>query len=138
MSYYVIKGPVKFDQYLCVLIGYAHPQWWHAKVDARRFPDPQSAKTWLAEVQKVHSEAGSYEGRVVRVNTVADLKAERLRLRSEVSRHRLQRYERNAVLKEVEHAIMNGPIVRGGYSARTLNEVVAVVRALRTDTARTK
>lgn len=129
MSYYVIRGPLpNVSHYLCVLESFPSPQWWKRE-EAIRFPDARSARTWLYAAKQTWADHGSYDGRVVRINTSADLKAERLRLRAEVRR---LRGGRQFVLDEVEAAIMNGPIVRGGASARTLNEVVAAVRALRT------
>lgn len=124
MSYYVIKGPDGSDQYLSVIAGFAQPQWRRQRNSARCFPDAISARAWLANVRKVWPDT-PYTGRVVRVNTSADLRAERLRLRQQASHIRV------LVLDEVEHAIMNGPIIRGENSARTLNDVLAAVRDLR-------
>lgn len=135
MSYYVIKGPKFFDQYLCTLETFSNPQW-YLKEHARRFADAESARKWLADVKREWWDHGSYDGRVVRVNTPQDLKAERLRLRSEIATMRGTRHHLRAlVLDEVEHALMNGPIVRGPNAVRTLNECMAAVRALRSRTA---
>ena len=90
MSYYVIKGPDSNAQYLCVIAGHDCPQWYDRK-GARRFPDPESAWNWLGEVKHVHGQrAGSYLGRVVRVMTTADRRAERARLLAEIERMRVE------------------------------------------------
>ena len=124
VSYYVIKGPDGSDQYLSVIVSYEQPQWRRQRNSARCFPDAISARAGLANIRKVWPNT-LYTGRVVRVNTSADLRAERLRLRQQASHIRV------LVLDEVEHAIMNGPIIRGGTAARTLNDVLAAVRDLR-------
>ena len=88
MSYYVIKGPGAFSQYLCEMPGFGCPQWWHSRAKARRFPDAEGAHKWVADVQKTYTDHGTYAGRVVRVNTVKDWKAERARLLAEIERLR--------------------------------------------------
>lgn len=88
MSYFLIKGPGDFGQYLCSLDGYREPQWWNLRKSARIFPDRDSAERWLAWVKEQFRDAGSYDGRVVRVNTVRDWKAERGQLRAEIRRLR--------------------------------------------------
>jgi hypothetical protein len=88
VSYFVIKGPGEFGQYLCHIDGHDCPQWWHERPKAFHFPDAQTAKRWLSTIQKSYTEHGSFNGRVVRVNTVRDWKAERDQLRSEIARLR--------------------------------------------------
>lgn len=87
MSYYVIKGPRDYGEYLGLIGGYTCPQW-NSRQHARRFPDRDGAYNWLDQVQKDHASSGSYLGRVVRVNTVADWRAERARLLAEIERLR--------------------------------------------------
>lgn len=88
MSYFVIKGPGAFGQYLTPMASFECPQWWHERDKAMSFPDADSARKWLRSVQERYSDHGSYAGRVVRVNTVRDWKAERRQLRSEIARLR--------------------------------------------------
>ncbi len=88
MSYFVIKGPGDFQQYLCPFCSHDCPQWWHEREKAMSFPDADSARAWLRTVQERYRDHGSFNGRVVRVNTVRDWKAERGQLRAEVARLR--------------------------------------------------
>jgi hypothetical protein len=88
MSYFVIKGPGEFGQYLCPFASHDCPQWWHERSKAMSFPDAESARAWLRAVQERYTNHGSFNGRIVRVNTVRDWKAERLQLRAEIKRLR--------------------------------------------------
>jgi hypothetical protein len=88
MSYFLIKGPGDFGQYLCPFAGYECPQWWHEREKAMTFPDADSAAKWLKSVQETYAEHGSFNGRVVRVNTTRDWKEERKQLRTEIRRLR--------------------------------------------------
>lgn len=92
MSYYVIKGPESGSQYLCAPEAFKVPQWYYKREEALRFADEGSAWNHLAHVQKVFGPdtTGSYLGRVVRVNTIRDLKAHRELMRSEIEGLRLQ------------------------------------------------
>lgn len=88
MSYFVIKGPRDGSQYLCSMSKHECPQWWHVRAEATKFPDEASAWRYLELVQDKFQGSGSYVGRVVRVNTPADRRAELERLRAEVAQHR--------------------------------------------------
>jgi hypothetical protein len=86
VSYFVIKGPAENSQYLCIMPGQNCPQWFE-RAKAERFPDAESAWKFLDAVQKKHPDAW-YQGRVVRVNTLRDWKAERAQLRRDVANWR--------------------------------------------------
>ena len=84
MSYFVIKGPEGQGQYLCSMPGHKCPQWYYQRTDADRFPDEESAWRRLRVVQCMHA-GMNYSGRVVRVNTLRDWKAERAQLRADLA-----------------------------------------------------
>lgn len=85
MSYFVVKGPRDGRHYLGVLPGYDSPQWTD-RARARHFPDAEGAWKWLEAVLREHG--ADYAARVARVDTVADLRAERARLIAEGNRLR--------------------------------------------------
>lgn len=78
MSYFVIKGPHDGGNYLCSMPEQATPQW-YTKGHAIKFPDADSAWKFI----ELCAERGHARvGRVVRVNTIRDWKAERAQLRA--------------------------------------------------------
>lgn len=87
MSYFVIKGPAEGGSYLSILPDHATPQWWDSRAKANRFPDAESAWKWLDVIQKQYPDSW-YQGRVVRVNTLRDWKAEREQLRRDLANWR--------------------------------------------------
>lgn len=104
MSYYVIKGPSSHGQYLCNLVNYDKPQWWSERRNAIRFPDEQSAWNWISEAQKRRDDGGAYVARVVRVNTLRDLRAHREILVSEIEGLRIKVRHLERCLEELRNA----------------------------------
>ena len=82
MSYFVIKGPRMAGQYLCSLPGHACPQWWHRREEANRYPDEESAWKYLEAVAREHPNS-CWFGRVIRVNSLRDRKAELAQCRAD-------------------------------------------------------
>jgi predicted NAD-dependent protein-ADP-ribosyltransferase YbiA (DUF1768 family) len=98
MSYFVIKGPHDSGSYLCSMPDHETPQW-YSKKEAIKFPDADSAwkfmETWCRnEYPRL--------GRVVRINTTRDWKAERAQLRAYTDQLRLHLELKEMVIKGLQ------------------------------------
>lgn len=109
MSYYVIKGPFSGRNYLCSLPGYKTPQWLDGKEGrekANRFPDEDSAWKYIQLIVRENPKFDT--GRVVRVNTLRDWKAERAQLRADRDNYRaltdIMRIEIKSLTRERDEA----------------------------------
>jgi hypothetical protein len=98
VSYFVIKGPWGDNNYLCSLPDQPTPQWYGRK-EAMRFPDADSAWKFMESWCK-----REYPrlGRVVRINTVRDWKAERAQLRARHDELRLHLDLKEMVIKGLQ------------------------------------
>jgi hypothetical protein len=97
VSYYVIKGPEDGGAYLGPQGKYECPQWGNREA-ALKFQDSESAWKFIRHWNAKHRDR--YLARVVRVNTVRDLKAHIAQLRTWVDDLRLELAAAKATARE--------------------------------------
>lgn len=100
MSYFVIKGPFDSNNYLCSIPEHDTPQW-YGKQQAIRFPDADSAWKFMS-IWVERDRSAIRLGRIVRVQTVRDWKAERAQLRACNDQLRLHLELKEMVIKSLQ------------------------------------
>ena len=99
MSYFVIKGPHNENNYLCTMPDHETPQWYR-KQNAIKFPDAESA--WKFMTAWCKQREYPRLGRVVRINSSRDWRAERAQLRAYNDQLRLHLDLKEMVIKGLQ------------------------------------